>query len=100
MSVGSNAAQMSAGSNAAQHVVVTPTKSVGIAIILTVLFGPLGMFYSTIWGAIIMTVLSFFVGILTVGIGLLVTWPISIIWGAATASSYNKKLLARVRYQA
>lgn len=91
---------MSAGSNAAQYVVVTPTKSVGIAIILTVLFGPLGMFYSTIWGAIIMTVLSFFVGILTAGIGLLVTWPISIIWGAAAVSSYNKKLLARVRYQA
>jgi hypothetical protein len=31
-----------------QVVVVTPTKSAGVAILLTVLFGPLGMFYSTI----------------------------------------------------
>ena len=54
------------------------------------------MFYSTIWGAIIMTVLSTIVAVLTLGMGLLVMWPISIIWGAVAASSYNKKLLAQV----
>lgn len=86
---------MSDESKVTQHVVVTSTKSVGIAIILTVLFGSLGMFYSTIWGAIIMTVLSIIVAVLTLGVGLLVTWPISIIWGAVAASSYNKQLLAQ-----
>lgn len=73
-------------------VVMTTTKSVGVAIILTVLFGPLGMFYSTVWGGIIMSILTLIVGIVTVGLGLIVIWPIVVIWGAVAANSYNKKL--------
>lgn len=76
-----------------QHLVVTPTKNMGISIILTFLFGPLGMFYSTILGGIIMSVISLVVGIITFGIGFLLTWPICIIWGAVSTSLYNKKLL-------
>lgn len=74
-------------------VVTTSTKSMGISIILTVLFGPLGMLYSTIWGGVIMAVISIIVGIVTLGFGLLLTWPICIIWAAVATSSYNKKLL-------
>ena len=77
-----------------KQVVVTSTKSMGIAILLTVLFGPLGMLYSTIWGAIIMIVLSGIIGLVTFGFGLLFTWPICIIWAAVATKSYNKKLLA------
>lgn len=77
-----------------QHVVVTQsTKNVGIAIILTFLFGPLGMFYSTIIGGIVMLVVSLFVAIFTLGIGLLFTWPVCIIWGAIAAKNYNDNLL-------
>jgi hypothetical protein len=65
----------------------------GVSIILTILFGPLGMFYSTVSGAIIMIVVSFVAGILTFGLGLLLTWPASILWGAVATSSYNKKLI-------
>jgi len=77
-----------------KQVVVTSTKSMGIAILLTVLFGPLGMLYSTIWGAIIMIVLSGIIGIVTLGFGLLFTWPVCIIWAAVATKSYNEKLLA------
>jgi hypothetical protein len=77
-----------------QRVVVTSTKNVGVSIILTVLFGPLGMLYSTIWGGIIMGGVSLVVAIFTLGFGLIITWPICIIWAALAASSYNKKLLA------
>jgi uncharacterized membrane protein YdbT with pleckstrin-like domain len=77
-----------------QIVVVSATKSLGISILLTVLFGPLGMLYSTIPGAIIMAVISVILGVITLGIGLLITWPICIIWGAVATSSYNKKLIA------
>lgn len=59
--------------------VVMTTKSPGIAILLTVLFGPIGMFYSTILGAIVMTILSIIIGLVTFGFGLLLTWPICII---------------------
>lgn len=69
-------------------------RSLGISIILTVLFGPLGMFYSTIWGAIIMIIISGVVGVVTLGYGLMITHPICVIWGALAAHSYNKKLLA------
>ncbi len=80
-----------------RQIVVTPTKSVGISIILTVIFGPLGMFYSTIWGAIIMLIISGIVGFVTFGYGLVVTHPICVIWGALAAHSYNKKLLEGFR---
>lgn len=77
-----------------QHVIVTQsTKNVGIAIILTFLFGPLGMFYSTIVGGIVMIVVSIIVFFITFGLGLFITWPICIIWGAIAAKNYNDNLL-------
>ena len=75
-----------------QVVVVGSPKSVGISIILTFLFGPLGMFYSTVGGAIIMMILSVILGAITLGIGLLITWPICVIWGALAASGHNSKI--------
>jgi hypothetical protein len=82
---------------ARQVVVVTPTKSAGVAILLTALFGPLGMFYSTIAGAIVMIVISLIVALFTLGFGLILTWPICIVWAAMAASSHNKKLIGGTR---
>jgi hypothetical protein len=76
-----------------RRVVSVSTKSMGVAIILTVIFGPLGMLYSTILGGIIMGIISLIVGVLTFGIGLVITWPICVIWAAVAANSYNNKLL-------
>jgi len=73
-------------------VIVKSTKSVGVALLLTFFFGPLGMFYSTITGAIVMIVVTIVVLIFTFGFGALVTWPVCMIWGAIAASNYNKKL--------
>lgn len=72
--------------------VVTTTKSMGISILLTVLFGPLGMLYSTIAGAIIMMIISALVAFFTFGFGLFFTWPVCIIWAALATRSYNNKL--------
>ena len=80
-----------------QIVVVTATKSVGISLILTFLFGPLGMLYSTVVGGLVMMVVSLAVGVCTAGIGLLLTWPICIIWGALAVTSYNAKLTRDVQ---
>lgn len=73
--------------------VVVSTKSTGIAILLTVLFGPLGMLYSTIWGAIIMFIATLVIGLLTFGFGFIITWPICIIWAVIAVKSYNRDLL-------
>ena len=79
---------------ATRAVVVVPTKSVGIAIMLTFFFGPLGMLYSTIVGAIVMFVATLLAILLTAGLGLFLTWPIGIVWSAVAASSHNKALLS------
>lgn len=75
-------------------VVVVPTKSVGVGVLLSFLFGPIGMFYATIPGALIMLVVSIVVGFLTLGFGALLTWPICMIWTAVAVKSHNEKLLA------
>lgn len=68
-------------------VVMTPKvrKSVGVALLLTLLFGPLGMLYSTGWGAFIMFVLCLWLGLMTFGIALIVLWPICMVWAAVAA---------------
>lgn len=77
-----------------QVVIVKAPKSVGVAVALTFFFGPLGLLYSTVIGGVIMLAVSVVVGVLTLGIGLLVTHPICIIWGVVAANDYNKKLLS------
>lgn len=83
--------------NETKPTVVLTTKSPGIAILLTILFGPIGMFYSTIGGAIVMLLVSLIVGVVTLGFGLLITWPICILWAALAASSYNRKIMNQSR---
>ena len=65
---------------------VTPTKSVGVALLLTFFFGPIGMLYSTVAGALVMFAAHFLAIVLTAGVGLLVTWPISLVWAAVAAN--------------
>ncbi len=60
-------------------------KNVGIAIILTVLLGPLGVFYSSVPGGVIMCIAAVIIGFVTIGFGLPLIWVISIIWGAVAA---------------
>ncbi len=67
-----------------------PRKSVAAAIVLTIFFGPLGMFYSTTEGALIMCVVTFFS--MFTGIGLLIAWPACVIWGAMAAENYNARM--------
>jgi ABC-type phosphate transport system permease subunit len=76
-------------------VIVANTKSVALSLVLTFFLGPLGMLYSTIWGAIVMIVLSVPVFILTLGHGAFLIWPVSMIWGAWATHRYNQRLLRR-----
>lgn len=70
-------------------VIIRNQKSIGLSILLTLFFGPLGMLYSTVSGGIIMLIISVVIGFLTFGFGALFTWPICIIWGAVAASRSN-----------
>ncbi len=76
-----------------QVVIVKSQKSVGISLLLTFFFGPLGLFYSSVMGAIIMLVLGVTISLLTAGLGYVLVDLICMIWGAIAVSKYNKKLL-------
>ncbi len=80
--------------NQANVVITRSPKSQGIGIVLTLMFGSLGLFYSSIIGAIIMIAVEIATAIFTLGIGLIVTHIICVIWSMIAVSSYNKKLLA------
>jgi len=57
----------------------------------------LGLFYSSAAGAIGLILAAISFGALTAGIGALVVWPISIMVGFATVSSYNAKIETEAR---
>ena len=64
--------------------------SLKLAVLLAVLFGPLGLFYSTFWGGLFMTFVCMVVGVGTVGVGLLFAWPVCILWAYVAASSHPR----------
>ena len=66
-------------------------KSVGAALVLTFLFGPLGLFYVTVAGALVMLVGAIVVFFLTLGVGDLFVWAGCMIWGALAASDAHTK---------
>lgn len=79
-----------------QVIVTKPIKNLGVALILSALFGPLGMLYATIMGAIIMAVVYGLICLFTFGLGLTVIWllnPICMIWSYIAVKNFNKNLL-------
>ncbi len=74
-----------------QIVFVRHEKSMLLALLLTLFFGPLGMLYATIGGGLIMIVVNFIVGFLTFGIGLFFTWPIMLVWTILAIRRHNRK---------
>ncbi len=83
------------GNNVQKVVVVNVgSKSVVVAFFLAFFFGPLGMFYATVSGGLIMMAISLVVGIFTLGFGLVVTWPICVIWACISASNQNRKVMS------
>jgi len=94
----------------APFLVTKSTKSVGIAILLTFLFGPIGLFYASVSGGLIMTFTPIFLFLLVLvgsvqknslllswSIVLLIIfavtfWLINIIWATVSVMSYNKEI--------
>jgi hypothetical protein len=74
---------------------VAAGKSVGVAFLLTFFFGPLGLFYSTVVGGVVMLGVELFLvilGFVTLGAGWLlfwVAWVVCIVWGCVAASNTN-----------
>ncbi len=65
-------------------------KSVLVSLLLTFFFGPFGMLYSTVLGAIVMLVLYVALGVPTLGWALVGLHPVAMIWGAVAASKSSR----------
>ena len=82
-----------------QVAVAAKPKSVGVAVLLAFLFGPLGMLYSTVAGALVLFAVNLLLMIPTAGIIFLLTWPAGMIWAAAAAGKANDAAIAPVQIQ-
>lgn len=71
--------------------VAPPQKSLLLSALLTFFLGPLGMIYTTVFGTLVMAVVATVVGLLTLGHGLPVVWPICLIWGVWAGHRYNER---------
>lgn len=68
-------------------VVVQGGKSVGLAFLLALIFGPLGLLYCSVSGALILLILGFFLFFFLPFISLIVVWILSIIWAIVAAGT-------------
>jgi hypothetical protein len=75
-------------------IMVGKQKSSGTAILLTVLFGPLGLLYVSIPGGLVLTLITLVLS-WTIIVPI-VCWIASIIWAAMGANSANQKALTQV----
>jgi hypothetical protein len=73
------------------EVIVRNQKNGATAFLLAIFFGPLGMLYATVPGALVMLIVTPLVAIPTFGLGLLITQPICAIWAVVAVNSLNKK---------
>ncbi len=63
-------------------------KQMSTAVVLSVIFGPLGLFYASVTGGAILTAIT----VLTAGIGIIVTWPAAIVWSIIAVNNRNESL--------
>lgn len=64
--------------------------SIIVAFLLTFLFGPLGVFYSSVLGGVMLTGITLLSMLASAGVGVVIFWPLSIAAGMVTAS-WNKE---------
>ena len=74
-------------------------KSYLVQLILNIIFGPLGLFYSSKLYGIVFSI-TILPTIMVFGFGIIVGWPISIIVGITAVGDYNRqRSLSRLKYK-
>jgi len=77
---------------------ISGSKKISVAVLFAALFGPLGLLYSSVSGAIYMLLAWCFLVLATCDdwisndtiFPILVAWPVCMIWAALAARSYNE----------
>ncbi len=78
--------------NEAAIALTGPHKSVGLAVLLACLFGPLGMSYATLGGAAVMLLVGGLFALVTLGAGILFVVPVCILWAGSSAWEHNQRM--------
>ncbi|OCL25519.1 hypothetical protein U472_14355 [Orenia metallireducens] len=73
-------------------IIVKQEKSVGLSLLLTFLFGGLGLMYTSIGWGIFWFLVDAVAAIFTFGISAIFIHPIIMIIGAVMTNNYNKRL--------
>jgi hypothetical protein len=60
--------------------VAAESRSEEVALLLVVLFGPVGLLYTSVRGGVALTVLALVGALLTMGFAPLAVWPVCILW--------------------
>lgn len=86
-------------SNETQKIVIVSSgeKNMVASILLSLIFGPLGLLYASVTGGIVMLLISIVVAIFTLGLGLLITFPICIIWAVIATNTYNENVRQKIQ---
>lgn len=72
---------------------VPPFKSVAVALLFSVLLGPIGLLYSSYWGGFFMIFAAILVASVKYPFPMLLTWIVCSIWAVGAVEKYNQKLL-------
>lgn len=69
-----------------------PYKSVAIALLFSVILGPVGLLYASFWGGFFMILLGIVVCSSQLFFPILLLWIISCVWAVKAVEGYNKKI--------
>ena len=76
------------------------TKSQGLQLVLSVLFGPLGLLYSSVPGAVLLSLAAVWIAKDAPPLGFLPAWPLAIVTGYFTVRHWNRRALERAHHTA
>jgi hypothetical protein len=71
-----------------------PTKSVAVALLFSVILGPVGLLYASFWGGFFMIALGVVVISAKYVFPIILLWVASCIWSVGAVEASNKKVYA------
>lgn len=73
-----------------------PYKSVAVALIFSVILGPVGLLYSSYWGGFVMILLGVGVVSSKMIFPIILIWLVSCVWAVGAVEHYNQKLIKSI----
>lgn len=70
-----------------------PYKSVAVALLFSVIFGPVGLLYASFWGGFTMIFIGMVVISSKLFFPIVLLWLICCIWSVGAVEAYNKRTL-------